>query len=51
MTGIKHLLGTVDCYAAKPGTGKTEILIESALLEAQRGNKVGIISLELKKIC
>lgn len=47
--GIKHLLGTVDCYAAKPGTGKTEILIESALLEAQRGNKVGIISLELKK--
>jgi len=45
--GIKHLLGTVDCYAAKPGTGKTEILVESALLEAQRGNKVGILSLEL----
>jgi len=47
--GIKHLLGTVDCYAAKPGTGKTEVLLESALIEAQKGNKVGILSLELKK--
>ncbi|HMT72013.1 MAG TPA: DnaB-like helicase N-terminal domain-containing protein [Saprospiraceae bacterium] len=47
--GIKHLLGTVDCYAAKPGTGKTEILLESALIEATKGNKVGILSLELKK--
>ena len=40
--GIKHLLGTVDCYAAK-------ILLESALIEATKGNKVGILSLELKK--
>lgn len=45
---IKHLLGTVDCYAAKPGTGKTEILLESALKSATRNEKVGILSLELK---
>lgn len=46
--GIKHLYGTIDCYAAKPGTGKTEILIESALLSAQQGLSVGVLSLELK---
>lgn len=46
---IKHLVGTVDCYAAKPGTGKTEILLESALISAAENIKVGILSLELKK--
>lgn len=46
---IKHLIGTVDCYAAKPGTGKTEILLESSLISALENLKVGILSLELKK--
>jgi replicative DNA helicase len=45
--GIKHLYGTTDCYAAKPGTGKTEVLLESALISAVKGIPVGILSAEL----
>jgi len=46
---IRHDLGTVDCFGAKPNTGKTAVLIQGSIESAREGNNVGILSVELNK--
>ncbi len=46
---IRHDLSTVDCFGAKPNTGKTAVMIQGSIVSAQEGNTVGILSLELNK--
>jgi len=45
--GIRHDIGTIDCFGAKPGTGKTAVMIQGAIEAVKQGYKVGILSLEL----
>lgn len=47
--GIKYNYGTVNAIGAKPGTGKTAFMIQSAVESIKRGIIVGILSLELKE--
>lgn len=46
---IRHDLSTVDCFGAKPNTGKTAVMIQGSIVSALEGNNVGILSLELNK--
>jgi len=46
---IRHDLATVDCFGAKPNTGKTAVMIQGSIVSASEGNNVGILSLELNK--
>ena len=46
---IRHDLATVDCFGAKPNTGKTAVMIQGSIVSALEGNNVGILSLELNK--
>lgn len=45
--GIRHDLGTVDAFGAKPGTGKTAVMIQGCVEAVKEGYKAGILSLEL----
>jgi len=47
--GIKYNYGTVNGIGAKPGTGKTAFMIQSAVGSVKDNLNVGIISLELKE--
>ncbi len=46
---IRHDLATVDCFGAKPNTGKTAVMIQGSITSATEGNNVGVLSLELNK--
>lgn len=46
---IRHDFGTVDCFAAKAGTGKTAVLIQGSVTAAKEGYNSGILSAELHK--
>lgn len=45
--GIRHDFGTVDCFGAKPGAGKTATMIQGAVEASKEGYNVGVLSLEL----
>lgn len=42
--------GAVAVIAAKPGSGKTALMLSSAKAQAKNGNKVGILSIEMNEI-
>lgn len=46
---IRFDCGTVNALGAKPGTGKTAVMIQAAAKAAAEGYPVGIVSLELNK--